>query len=248
MAYIYGMHPVLELLGSQANNVEALWVLGGVSETRLVPVHQHAARRGLRVEVATKRRLLELCGSPHHQGVVAQTQPFAYASLEALAPQRGAPPPLVVVLDQIQDPHNLGSLIRSACALGASGMVLCRDRACEVTPAVVKVAAGATAHLPIVQVVNLCRALKALQAAGLWVTGTTVDAPQTLDALDLSGPVALVLGSEATGLRPQVRKTCDHVARIATSCALGSLGVAVAGGIALFAAAQKRQRGATLTP
>lgn len=240
--YIYGRHPVLEQLRRRPRDVQRLYVMSG-SRSGLGAALAAAQHHGVQVVEVNRRKLQDLVGDVPHQGVVAQVVAFNYASLEdmlALANQRDEAP-LLLVLDQIQDPHNLGSIVRSAYALGAHGVLIPKDRACEVTPTVVKTSAGATAHQPIGRVVNLRRTLEDLKEAGLWVIGTVAEGGRPLEEVDFIQPTVLVIGSEGKGLRPLVAKTCDLLAQIPMPGHLGSLNASVAAGIALYEAGRQRR-------
>jgi 23S rRNA (guanosine2251-2'-O)-methyltransferase len=169
---------------------------------------------------------------------------FAYAELEDVlaAAKESGRPPLLVVLDGIEDPHNLGAIIRSAHALGAHGVVIPKDRAAGVTPTVAKAAAGALERCPVARVTNVAQAIEALKEAGVWSVALAMDGEAPLGRVDLRGPTALVMGSEGEGLRPLVRRTCDHSARIPMLGELDSLSVSASAAIALYEVA--RQRGA----
>lgn len=262
--HIYGRHPVEELLRHRPDSVRCLMVARGGNAQRLDPVMRLASRAGVRVTDASRRALEDLVGPVAHQGLVAVVSAFAYVPLLDLLPsarmsmqtasrtngpsaQDGvakadlATAPLIVALDGVTDPHNLGALVRSAYALGAHGLFFAKDRACEVNATAVKASAGATAHLPIARVTNLTRALEQLKEQGLWIVGTTPDAPQPLQSLDLRGPTVLVIGSEGSGMRPLVAKTCDHLVHIPMAGDLGSLNASVAGAICLYEAARQRR-------
>jgi 23S rRNA (guanosine2251-2'-O)-methyltransferase len=155
--------------------------------------------------------------------------------------QDSGAPAFLLVLDGITDPHNLGALVRSAECAGCQGVILARDRACPVTPVVEKAAAGALAHLPLAQVTNISRALEQLKAAGIWVYGLAGEQSQSLYGTDLTGPLALVVGSEGEGLRPNVQNHCDGLLSIALAGQLSSLNASVAAGVALFEALRQRR-------
>jgi 23S rRNA (guanosine2251-2'-O)-methyltransferase len=184
--------------------------------------------------------LTRLAGSPDHQGVVAEVDPYPYASAEELL-ERGAG--VVVALDQVQDPRNLGAVCRSAEAAGALGVVICDRRSARVTPAAVKASAGAVEHLDVARVRNLADWLTAAKEAGGWVYGAEADAPTRYDRVDLSdGLAVLVLGGEGKGIRPRVAASCDALVSIPRAGEVGSLNVAAAASVLLFEAV--RQRGA----
>jgi 23S rRNA (guanosine2251-2'-O)-methyltransferase len=237
---------VQELLRGEAHGIDKILLVAGAEagSARLQHIMEAAEQQGVTVGQGSKRALFDLVGNVPHQGVVAIVRAFVYTPLAQLGlTGRGNQEKLLLACDQLQDPHNLGSLVRSAAALGACGMVIPKDRACEVTPAVVKTAAGATSHLPIARVVNMVRALQDLKARGYWITGTLPDAPVALSELDLRGPTVIVLGSEGAGLRPLVARTCDTLARIPMADEIGSLNAAVAGAICLYEVARQRLTG-----
>jgi 23S rRNA (guanosine2251-2'-O)-methyltransferase len=177
----------------------------------------------------------------NHQGVVAEAAPYEYSSLEDVVEAATASPsPLVLVLDVLQDPQNLGSLLRTAAAVGAQGVVIPEHRAVGVTPAVVKASAGAIERLKIAQVTNLSRAIDALKEVGIWAVGLDAGAEATYDKADLNRPLALVVGGEGKGLRHLVRQHCDLVVSLPMPGAIESLNAAVAGSIVLYEALRQR--------
>jgi 23S rRNA (guanosine2251-2'-O)-methyltransferase len=174
-----------------------------------------------------------------HQGVVAEVSEPARIELVDLISDRGTPP-LIVVLDGIEDPHNVGAIIRTADAAGATGIVRQSRHAAPLGGATAKASAGAVAHVKVADVVNVARALEELKEAGVWTVGLAGDAPKRYDELDLTLPTALVLGAEGLGLRRLVRERCDWLASIPLQGHVGSLNVSVAAGIALFEAVRQR--------
>jgi 23S rRNA (guanosine2251-2'-O)-methyltransferase len=195
---------------------------------------------------ATAEGLDAETGGAAHQGVVTEVRPSVpldeNSLLDLLTAQ--ATPALVLVLDGVSDPHNLGACLRTADAAGATAVVAPRDRAAGLSPAVRKVAAGAAETIPFAQVTNLARALRDMKEAGLWIAGTAGDGEKDLYAVDLTGPLAIVMGSEGKGLRRLTRESCDFSLRLPMRGAVASLNVGVAAGIALYEAL--RQRGAKL--
>jgi 23S rRNA (guanosine2251-2'-O)-methyltransferase len=177
--------------------------------------------------------LERLCGSPDHQGIVAEVEPYPYANADWLLEADDA---LVLALDQVQDPRNLGAICRSAEAAGATGVVITERRATGVTAAVCKASAGAVEHLPVARVRNLADWLIAAREAGAWSYGADADAPVDHRTLDLEGRSILVLGGEGSGLRPRVAEACDQLVRIPTTGRVGSLNVSVAAAVLAFAA------------
>jgi 23S rRNA (guanosine2251-2'-O)-methyltransferase len=183
--------------------------------------------------------LTRLANSGDHQGIVAEVDPYPYVDAAALLER---PDALVVALDQVQDPHNLGALCRSAEAAGAAGVVICRRRAAHVTGAVCKAAAGAVEHLAVARVTNLAEWLASAKRGGAWVYGAQAGADMPYTDVDLTGPAVLVLGGEGRGLRPRVASACDALVSIPLAGRVGSLNVSAAGAALLFEAV--RQRGA----
>jgi 23S rRNA (guanosine2251-2'-O)-methyltransferase len=198
---------------------------------------------GVPVETVEAHVLDELTGTHEHQGVALQVAAFPYASAEAVLEAE-----LVVVLDEVTDPHNLGAVARSALAAGAGALVVPRHRAAAVTPAAVKASAGTLEHLPVAQVTNVVAFLKEAQAAGFWVYGAAGEARGSYLDLDLGGRVVLVFGAEGRGLRPLVARTCDLLASIPLEAPVESLNVSVAAAIFLFEARRQRAAGVTGTP
>ncbi|HEY2388337.1 MAG TPA: 23S rRNA (guanosine(2251)-2'-O)-methyltransferase RlmB [Candidatus Binatia bacterium] len=230
---VYGANPVLELLASAPQSVEQLWVAGEADAAR---VRAAAAEAGIAVERADRATLDRLSGGGHHQGVAAQTRPFAYADFEDIL-DAGAS--LLVALDGLTDPQNLGAIVRSAEVLGAGGLVLPRDRSVGVTAAVVRASAGATVHLPIAQVVNLVRALESAKAHGYWTVALALDGSSTFQQLPELERALLVIGSEGKGARPLVLEACDFRVRIPQAGRVGSLNASVAAAIGLYALGER---------
>ena len=229
---IYGVRPVIEALrGGRRKVLEVLDATGNAQVT------QAAKAAGVPVQAVSQQRVAELAAGAVHQGIVARVGPYPYIELEDLL---STPVPLVVVLDGVTDPHNLGAVLRVADAAGASGVVIPKDRAAGVTTAAVKASAGASEHVPVARVTNLRRAVDQMQRAGLWVYAAEVGGTPYGD-LDLTGPAGLVLGSEGRGVRRLVREGCDGAISIPMLGAVGSLNVSVAAALLLYEA--RRQRG-----
>jgi 23S rRNA (guanosine2251-2'-O)-methyltransferase len=191
-----------------------------------------------RVQIKLERELSEAAGTRDHQGVVAWCEPYRYADAYELA---AAERPLLVCLDQVSDPHNLGAVCRTADGAGATGIVVPAHGSARVTPAVARASAGAVEHVPVAVVTNLARYLADVKSGTLWIVGAAGDAPRTMWEADLSGGVALVFGAEGKGLRPLVRRTCDELISIPLSGTVESLNVSVAAAVLLYEV--RRQRG-----
>jgi 23S rRNA (guanosine2251-2'-O)-methyltransferase len=239
---IYGINPVLEALRGSRRAFE-LFVAGTTNDRRLEKLLKLAAEKGVAVRHREKRDIARLCATEHHQGVALRVEEFPYAELgyilEKWRTDGGSG--LILVLDGVQDPHNLGALIRTAACAGCHGVVIPKDRAAGVTPTVEKASAGAVETIPISRVTNINQALLELKEAGFWIYGTTADTASSLYAQDFTGHIALVIGSEGEGLRPLVRKSCDVLISIPLQGGVESLNASVAGGVVLFEAVRQRQ-------
>jgi 23S rRNA (guanosine2251-2'-O)-methyltransferase len=229
---VYGQNAVLGLLRSPAR-VDRLMVLAG---QRLPAIAAAAQARGVAMQTVDRTALERAARGTGHQGVVALAPPFRYGTLDDLADAKSA-----LVLDGVQDPRNLGALLRSARAAGVGGVVLPQDRSAAVTPVVAIASAGTLFDLPIVRVPNLVRALEGLKGFGFWIVGLVPSAPRALWDLDPPPRPALVVGGEGEGLRQLVRRTCDFEVTIPMAPGVESLNVAVAAAVALF---ELRRRGA----
>ena len=194
---------------------------------------------GLRLRIEPERVLTALVGTSDHQGVVARVEPYPYADADELA---GAPDPLLVCLDQVTDPRNLGAVARSAEGAGATGIVLPAHQSARVTPVVARASAGAVEHLPIAVVPNLARFLGEVKGPRLWVYGADSTAAMPMWMSDLTGGVALVFGAEGKGLRPLVRRTCDAAVAIPLAGQVESLNVSVAAAVLLYEARRQREQ------
>lgn len=232
---IEGRQPVREALLA-GRTINQLYLAKGA---KLDELYQLAKERGVAVSWCERARLDLLAEGRVHQGVIAQVAPFTYASLGELIT---APEPLLLLLDGIEDPHNLGSLLRTAEGAGANGVVIPKRRAAAVTPVVEKTAAGALAHLPVARVSNLAQTIDLLKKQGFWIVGTEMHAEKTLWEADLTGPLALVIGNEGKGISRLVGEKCDFSVRLPMKGQIDSLNASVAGGILLYEVLRQRQR------
>jgi len=230
---VYGRRAVREALRGRREVLEVLTT-------------ERAARDGWdrRPKVVAERVLTELAGTRDHQGVVARVEPYPYADAYELA---AAPEPLLVCLDQVTDPRNLGAVCRSAEGAGATGVILPAHRSARVTPAVARSSAGAVEHLPVAVVPNLARFLNEVKGPRLWVWAADAAGAPMAEA-DLSGGLALVFGAEGRGLRPLVRRSCDGVVSIPLEGQVESLNVSVAAAVLLYEARRQRAVGSTEAP
>jgi 23S rRNA (guanosine2251-2'-O)-methyltransferase len=242
---IFGLHAVAGFIDVAPERVQVLWVDGARHDKRIRDLVSRAESAGLIPRETDRKRLDTLAGGERHQGVVAEVKPRAPGSerdLERILAEADGPV-LLLVLDGVQDPHNLGACLRTADGAGVDAVVVPRDRACGLTATVRKVATGAAETVPFIQVTNLARTLRLLQHAGVRLIGTAGEAASDLYEADLGGPLALVLGAEGTGLRRLTREHCDELIRIPMLGAVESLNVSVATGICLYEAHRQRQAG-----
>jgi len=237
MAILSGIHPVAEALRAK-HSLERLLVAQGAGGPRLQEIIDLARRASIPVRFEPRAALDRLAGTSAHQGVVALGAAQKYTDLDGLAPCE-----MLVVLDGVEDPHNLGAIIRTAHAAGAGAVVIPERRAAGVTDVVAKAAAGALEHLPVVRVTNINRALEELKQRGFWIYGLDERGTVTYDRVEYASPAAVVLGGEGKGLHEQVRKHCDALVRIPVAGRIASLNVSVAAGVMLFEWRRRRSKG-----
>lgn len=242
---IYGLHAVEALLRHHPKRVKQVWLAEGRGDPRVQVLIELAALA--RVSVGQcERREMDAWVEGVHQGVVADVSPsqvWGEAMLDELL-DRAEVPPLLLVLDGVTDPHNLGACLRTADAAGALAVIVPKDKSATLNATVRKVACGAAEVIPLVAVTNLARTLEKLQQKGLWVVGTAGEAEQSLYAQDLTGPIVLVMGAEGRGMRRLTREHCDYLVRLPMAGSVSSLNVSVATGVCLFEALRQRGRGA----
>jgi 23S rRNA (guanosine2251-2'-O)-methyltransferase len=236
---IYGINPVVEAL--RTGQVDELWVAGTRNE-RLRQIVDDARRQGIAVHSVDADGLRHRAKGGTHQGVVAQSRGLPEASLQELA-EPASVPALIVVLDGVEDPHNVGAILRTLHAAGGSGLVRQTRHAAPLDGAAAKASAGAVYHVPVAGVVNVARALEELKGAGVWTVGLDAAAETHYDEIDLTLPTAIVVGAEGSGLRRLVRERCDRLASIPMRGQVGSLNVSVAAAVMLFEAVRQRNRG-----
>jgi 23S rRNA (guanosine2251-2'-O)-methyltransferase len=241
---VHGLHAVRALLERDPTRVVRIHLARGRDDARITAILDAANAARVALERVDAQRLERLAGGAVHQGVVAEIRPQAPWSedrlLAALAARAAESPPLLLALDGVQDPHNLGACLRSADACGALAVIIPKDRAAQMNATVRKVAAGAAETTPLVVVTNLARCLRDLKEAGLWVVGADAGAAQRADQVELHGPVVLVLGAEGSGLRQLTRSHCDFIVSLPAQGAVESLNVSVAAGMLLYEAVRQR--------
>lgn len=244
---VFGIHAVESLLEKDVGRVQRLIVMQGRDDKRLQKVLDLATQAGVSYSIQPRRELDDLVRG-RHQGVVALVEPSKELNdndLEALL-DRLEEPPLLLILDSVTDPHNLGACLRSADASGVHAVITPKDKAAPLNAVAKNVASGAAEHVPLVRVTNLARTMRSLQEHGIWITGAAGEAEQNVYQTDLKGATAVVMGAEGAGLRRLTREHCDQLTKIPMVGSVSSLNVSVATGVILFEAL--RQRGTKGTP
>jgi 23S rRNA (guanosine2251-2'-O)-methyltransferase len=242
---VVGFHAVTARLRQRPASVRAVYVAAARHDARARELVERAKAAGVAVHPVDERRLEELARGQRHQGVVAVADAaLPYVTLADVL-GHASEPPLLLVLDGVTDPHNLGACLRSADAFGAHAVVVPKDRAVGVNATVAKAASGAADTIPVIAVTNLARALRELKESGVWIVGADAGGESLFDA-DVAGPIAWVLGAEGAGLRRLTREHCDRIVGIPLAGSVESLNVSVAAGICLFAT--RRARAASATP
>jgi 23S rRNA (guanosine2251-2'-O)-methyltransferase len=240
--FVYGLHAVNAALERAPERVLELWIVGARDDARSRELKARAETAGIHIQAASAEAMAKLVGDVVHQGVAAAMRPLQPWDEHDLFAALGRPPkdPLLLVLDGVTDPHNLGACLRSADAAGALAVIIPKDRAAGVDGVVRKVAAGAAEFVPVASVTNLARTLESIKAQGIWVVGTDGEAEKPIYAADFKRPLALVLGAEGGGMRRLTREKCDFLVKIPMAGHVQSLNVSVAAGIALFEVLRQR--------
>lgn len=243
---LYGIHSVREAVRAGRRSFSAVTFVQGKLPERLIQIRNSAAKKSIPIRTAPEDRLRTLAGNDRHQGVVAEAGLFETTPLQDLLENVNieSAPPFLLVADSIMDPRNLGALIRTALAVGIQGVITPKDRCAPPTPVVSSASAGALEHIQIVQVTNLVRTLGTLKEKGFWVFGLDHRARQDLFHSDFTGPTALVIGGEGKGIRPLVKKTCDHLVSIPQNGPVTSLNASVAGAVVMYEAYRQRMKDA----
>jgi 23S rRNA (guanosine2251-2'-O)-methyltransferase len=230
---IYGLHAVEAALRNNRENVLQLWVQQGRNDGRIRKLVDLATSAGVSVETISTDKLSARCNAERHQGVVARVRGGSRKRVE-LEDLLARDTLLLLILDEVQDPHNIGACLRSADAAGADAVIVCKNRSPGLTPVVVKVASGAAEHIPYIQVTNLARTLEKLRDADVWIVGTSGDSETSLYDCQLSKRMAVVMGSEGEGMRRLTREGCNQLISIPMQGSVSSLNVSVASGVTLF--------------
>jgi 23S rRNA (guanosine2251-2'-O)-methyltransferase len=233
---IYGVNPVRETLRAAIMPVERIILAPGRKGRDIEGIVERAAKRNIPVITGDRNEMASLAGTKSHQGIICIASDYPYADIDAII--KNDNPQLtgsfILILDGVEDPHNLGSIIRSAYCFGINGIIIPQDRSVSVTPTVIKVSSGAAQHLPVARVVNIARTIDYLKDRGFWIFGSDAHGQSDFAGLDYSGKVCLVMGSEGKGIRPLVRKKCDYIISLKMPGSFDSLNVSVAAGIMVY--------------
>jgi len=240
---IIGRQPVLEALKSR-QPIERILILHGTSGSHIDQIKQLARKLAIPVKDSDKERFAELAGDTQAQGILAIIDSYRYVEVEEILAiaQEKSEPPFIMILDEIEDPHNLGALIRSAECAGVHGVIIPLHNAASVNSTVVKTSAGATAHLPIARVTNIAQTLDELKKAGVWIVGTEMKAGKLSYGNEYRGALAIVVGNEGKGIRRLVKEKCDFLVKIPMHGKIESLNASVAGALVMFEAAKNRNK------
>jgi 23S rRNA (guanosine2251-2'-O)-methyltransferase len=239
--WLYGLHAMQSVLEKEPERVMEVLVLKGRNDERLTSIVSQARRFGISVQFCQRKALDDKVSGEQHQGVVARAKPARVldeADLDKILESEAQP--LILVLDGVTDPHNLGACLRTADGAGVHAVVVPKDKSASLNGTVRKVACGAAEVVPLIQITNLARTLKHLQDKGLWIVGTAGETDKTLYDVDLKGPTALVMGAEGKGMRRLTKETCDELVKLPMAGSVTSLNVSVATGVCLYEIVRQR--------
>ena len=233
---LYGIHPVHEALAAGRRTIHRIYLVQDKQNQRLNPLIDLAENRKIPIQWVSKSALATQCGTDMHQGVGATVSPYPFVDLSRLVPDQGAVTDrqCFLMIDSVEDPQNLGALVRTALCSGIDGIIIPKDRAASPTPAASKASAGALEHARICQVTNLSATIQRFQKNGFWIYGTAMDADSSLFATQIAFPAAIVIGSEGKGIRSLVLKNCDVVVSIPQSGPVSSLNASAAGAVVMY--------------
>jgi len=239
---IYGKNPILEALASN-QPINKIYVIKGKRSSSVSNIILLARQKGVPVREIAREKMREVAGHDSHQGIMAEVSQLSYSEMDVIfqRAQEKAEAPLLAIIDEIQDPHNLGAIIRSAEAFGFHGLLLPKDRSAGLTETVAKTSAGAVSHIPVVRITNLARTIDELKNQNVWIAGTDQAADETFYRLDLNRALAIVIGSESKGMRQLTKKKCDFLMKIPLVGKVNSLNASVAAAIVFCEARRQRQ-------
>ena len=240
---IFGLHAVQASLDFSAEKINKVWLDGQRKDKRLLELVEQLRKKGLSFEKSDRKRLDKMTDGKNHQGIVAEIQlPDIHSENELKHVVKAlTETPFFLVLDQVQDPHNVGACLRTADAAGAHGIIITKDNSAGITPTVCKVACGAAETVPVYQVTNLARTLRWLKEQNIWIIGSSGDTEQSVFSADLTLPLALVMGTEGTGMRRLTEQQCDFLVKIPMVGTVESLNVSVAAGIMMYEIFKQRK-------
>jgi len=240
---IYGIHPVLEGLRANRRTFHEIYIAEGKTNQRVDPIESKAKSMGIPVTWVHRQKLQAMTGLDTHQGVAAVVSPYPIADLSDLIGHQGdsSAPLFLLLVDNIQDPHNLGALVRTALCAEISGVIIPQDRSAEPSPTVSKASAGALEHIRLAAVVNMVKTISELKKNHVWIAGLDKDGDRSIYENDFTGNIALVVGGEENGIRPLVKKNCDFLSFIPQNGPVSSLNASVAGAVAMYEAYRQRQ-------
>lgn len=239
--FLYGIHAVKAVLEREPERFVEAYVLKGRQDDRLMPILNELQVCGVSIQQMTRKTLDDKASGANHQGIIARVKPAKQLNendIDDILAQHEAP--LLLVLDGVTDPHNLGACLRNADAAGAAAIIVPKDRSAAMNATVSKVACGAAEVVPLIRVTNLARTMRSLQEQGIWFVGTAGEATHDIYQAKLTGPLAIVMGAEGDGMRRLTRETCDDLIKIPMAGSVSSLNVSVASGICLFEAVRQR--------
>ncbi|MCJ8014977.1 23S rRNA (guanosine(2251)-2'-O)-methyltransferase RlmB [Paenibacillus sp. KQZ6P-2] len=242
---IGGKHSVIEALKS-GRTINKIWVAENAQKHLTQPIIIEAKKLGVVIQQVDKRKLDQLAPGVQHQGVVAQVAPYAYAEVEdiLLEAENKGEPPFILLLDEIEDPHNLGSILRTADCTGVHGVIVPKRRSAQVTATVSKTSAGAAEYVPVARVTNLGQTIDSLKEKGIWVVGTDVSAESGIYETNVfDGPVAIVIGNEGKGMGRLIREKCDVLIKLPMNGQINSLNASVAAGVVMYEVLRRRNQG-----
>ncbi|BCS99338.1 23S rRNA (guanosine(2251)-2'-O)-methyltransferase RlmB [Desulfoluna limicola] len=239
---LYGINPVMEALKAQRRQVRELLLASGRKDRRVDELESLAREKGITVKRVDAETLEGLCGTGHHQGAALDAGALPGVAPEDLlqVAEKKGEAPFLVLLDSIEDPRNLGAIVRTAHCAGAHGVVVPRDRSAQLTALVSKASAGALEHMPVAVVTNLAKTMEGLKENGLWLAGLDADGESSLFGGDFTGPVGIVVGSEGKGIRPLVKKGCDFIVSIPLKGVVDSLNASVAASLVMYEVVRQR--------
>ncbi|MFC4778080.1 23S rRNA (guanosine(2251)-2'-O)-methyltransferase RlmB [Paenibacillus sp. GCM10023252] len=244
--WIAGKHPVLEALRS-GREINKIWITDSAQKSLTMPIVAEAKKQGIIVQFVDKRKLDSLAEGIEvpHQGVIAQAAAFRYWELDELVQRAkdSGETPFFLILDEIEDPHNLGSILRTAECTGVHGVIIPKRRAAGLTATVLKTSAGAAEHVPVTRVTNLAQTIERLKEEGIWIAGTDVSAPQDVYKTKFDLPLGIVIGNESKGMGRLIKEKCDFLVKLPMLGQLNSLNASVAAGVLMYEVVRQRRNG-----